>query len=380
MHDPRYEKLAGVLVGHSTEVQKGENVLIEAIDIPDEMVIALIREVRKRGGNPVVTLKHNQIQRELIKEGTDDNIALAGDYEAYRMKKMQAYIGVRGSWNITEMSDVPTDAMNRYETGWLKPVHFDIRVPKTKWVVLRWPTPSMAQQAGRSTEAFESFYFDVCTLDYAKMAEAMQPLIDRLAAAGRVRLTGPGTDLQFSTKDIPVIGCSGSHNIPDGECFTAPLRDSVEGTIRYNTPTLYHGVTFTDISLTFEKGRIVNATSSNTEKLNEILDTDEGARYIGEFAIGFNPHIHRPMLDILFDEKIAGSFHFTPGQAYEDADNGNRSSIHWDMVMIQTETFGGGEIHFDDELIRKDGLFVVDDLEPLNPHQLQGDTTLGGIT
>ncbi len=370
MHDPRYEKLAAVLTGHSTRIQKDENVLIEAIDIPDEMAIALIREIRARGANPVVTLKHNRIQRELIRTGSDSNIALAGDYEAYRMQKMDAYIGVRGSWNITEMSDVPTEAMNRFENSWLKPVHFDIRVPKTKWVVLRWPTPSMAQQAGRSTEAFESFYFDVCTLDYARMAQAMVPLIDRMSAADRIRLTGPGTDLQFSIGDIPVCGCSGSHNIPDGECFTAPVRDSVEGTICYNTPTLYHGVTFTDITLTFEKGRIINATSSDTVKLNEILDTDEGARYIGEFAIGFNPHIHRPMLDILFDEKIAGSFHFTPGQAYEDADNTNRSSVHWDMVMIQTPEFGGGEIHFDDEIIRKDGLFVVDDLKPLNPDQL----------
>jgi aminopeptidase len=229
----------------------------------------------------------------------------------------------------------------------------------------------MAQQAGRSTEAFESFYFDVCTLDYSKMAEAMQPLIQRMSSADRVRLAGPGTDLQFSTRDIPVIGCSGSRNIPDGECFTSPVRDSVEGTIHFNTPTLYQGVTFTDIELTFEKGQIVKGTANNTEKLNEILDTDEGARYIGEFAIGFNPYIQRPMLDILFDEKIAGSFHFTPGQAYEDADNGNRSTVHWDMVMIQTPEFGGGEIHFDDELIRKDGKFLLEDLDPLNPEQLK---------
>lgn len=370
MQDPRYEKLASVLVGYSTNVQNDENVLIEAIDIPNEMVIALIQEVRARGGNPLVTLKHNVIQRELIKGGSAENMSLAGDYEAYRMKQVQAYIGVRGSWNITEMSDVSTEAMNKYENGWLKPVHFDIRVPRTKWVVLRWPTSSMAQQAGRSTEAFESFYFDVCTLDYSKIAEAMQPLIDRMRSTDRVRIKGQDTDLSFSIKDIPVNGCSGEHNIPDGECFTAPVRDSVEGRICFNTPTLYHGVTFSAITLTFSGGRIVEATSSDTEKLNEILDTDDGARYIGEFAIGFNPKIHRPMLDILFDEKIAGSFHFTPGQAYETADNGNRSSVHWDMVMIQTPEFGGGEIHFDDELIRRDGMFVVDDLKPLNPDQM----------
>ena len=371
MNDPRYEKLAGILVEHSTQVQKEDNVLIEAIDIPDEMIIALIREVRNHDGNPVVTLKHNRIQRELIKEDTGGSITLAADYETYRMGKIDAYIGVRGSLNITELSDVSTKAINRYQTEWLKPVHFDIRVPRTKWVVLRWPTPSMAQQAGRSTEAFESFYFDVCTLDYSKMAEAMQPLIQLMSSTDRVRLTGPGTDLQFRTKDIPVIGCSGSHNIPDGECFTSPVRDSVEGMIHFNTPTLFQGVTFTDVELAFENGQIVKATANNTGKLNKILDTDEGARYIGEFAIGFNPYIQRPILDILFDEKIAGSFHLTPGQAYEDADNGNRSTVHWDMVMIQTPEFGGGEIHFDDELIRKDGRFLPEDLDPLNPEQLK---------
>lgn len=367
MPDPRYAKLAAVLVGHSTRIQPGDNVLIEAIDIPDDMVIALIREVREAGGHPAVTLKRNRIQRELIRGGTDESIALSGDSEAYRMRKVQAYIGLRGSWNVSEMSDVPTEAMNRYENGWLKPVHFDIRVPDTRWVVLRWPTSSMAQQAGRSTEAFEQFYFDVCTLDYGRMERDMQPLVERMTAADRVHITGPGTDLRFNVKDIPAVGCSGLRNIPDGECFTAPVRDSVEGTIRFSAPSLYHGTTFSDIALTFREGQIVEAVSSNTDKINEVLDTDEGARYIGEFAIGFNPHITRPMLDILFDEKIAGSFHFTPGQAYKEADNGNRSSVHWDMVAIQTPEFGGGEISFDDELIRKDGRFVVDDLLPLNP-------------
>ena len=162
----------------------------------------------------------------------------------------------------------------------------------------------------------------------------------------------------------------GDHNIPDGEVFSCPVRDSVEGVIQYNAPTVYQGVSFDDIRLEFEKGKIVNATSNNTKRLNEILDSDAGARYIGEFAIGFNPYITEPMRDILFDEKIAGSFHFTPGQAYEEADNGNKSQVHWDMVCIQRPEYGGGEIIFDGELIRKDGLFVKEELESLNPDAL----------
>ena len=370
MHDPRLDQLADVLVTHSTEIQPGEYVLIEGIDIPQEMVIALIRAVRKAGGIPVVELKQNRIQRELILEGEDAGLKLIGDYEVYRIKKVQAYIGIRGSHNISEMSDVPAAAIQRYQKYWIRPLN-DIRIPKTKWVVLRWPLPAMAQQAKMSTEAFEDYYFDVCTLDYSRMSHAMEPLKALMEATDEVHIRCQDTDLWFSIKDIPVIPCAGEKNIPDGECFTAPVCESVNGTIRFNTPTIYQGTTFTDIQLRFEAGKIVEATANNTQRLNDILDTDEGARYIGEFSIAFNPYITEPMLDILFDEKIAGSFHFTPGQAYEEADNGVRSAVHWDMVMIQTPEHGGGEIFFDGDLVRKDGRFVHPALEALNPENLK---------
>ncbi len=370
MHDPRLDQLANVLTTHSTKIQPDEVVLIEGIDIPQEMVIALIRAVRKAGGIPLVELKQNRIQREIILGGNEAGIKLSGEYETYRMKKVQAYIGIRGSHNITEMSDVPSEAIQRYQKCWVKPLNA-IRVPHTKWVVLRWPYPSMAQQAKMSTEAFEDYYFDVCTLDYSRMERAMQPLRSLMEETDDVHITGVGTDLRFSIKDIPVIPCAGEKNIPDGECFTAPVRESVNGKIRFNTPTIYQGTTFTDIQLHFENGKIVEATANNTQRLTDILDTDEGARYIGEFAIAFNPYIREPMLDILFDEKIAGSFHFTPGQAYEEADNGVSSAVHWDMVMIQTPEYGGGEMYFDGDLIRKEGRFIHTDLQPLNPENLK---------
>jgi len=371
MQDPRLKELADVLINHSTQLQPHETVLIEGFDMPEDMLIALIRKVGEVGGIPQVSIKNNCIQRELIQAGDVKTMQQIGNYEAYRMKKVQAYIGLRGSRNIAELSDVSSTAMENYENHWLKPVHFDIRVPKTKWVVLRWPTSSMAQQAQISTGAFEDFYFDVCTLDYNKMAKAVVPLQKRMEQTDQVHITGIDTDLSFSIKNIPVRPCTGEHNIPDGECFTAPVKDSVNGHIHFNVPTLNRGTSFSDIRLSFENGKITDATGSDTDKLNDILNTDEGARYIGEFAIGFNPYITSPMLDTLFDEKIAGSFHFTPGQAYEDADNSNRSAIHWDMVFIQTPEYGGGEIHFDNECIRKDGRFVVPDLEGLNPENLK---------
>ena len=370
MHDRRFDELADVLIGHSTRLQAGERILIETFDIPDEMVIALIRASRRAGGIPLVESKRNRIQRELIAAGQEEAMVAAGTVEKFRMEQVQAYVGLRGSANIAEMSDVPGESIELFERHWMKPVHFSIRVPETKWVVLRWPSPSMAQQARMSSEAFEDFYFDVCTLDYARMDRAQAPLVALMEKTDRVHITGPDTDLRFSIREIPVIPCAGDCNIPDGESFTAPVRDSVEGSIRFNTPTIYRGTAFEEVRLRFEQGRIVEAECNDTESLNEILDADAGARYIGEFAIGFNPHITRPMLDILFDEKIAGSFHFTPGQAYEEADNGNRSTVHWDMVMIQTPAYGGGEIYFDDVLVRRDGRFVLAELEGLNPENL----------
>ena len=371
MRDPRYDELSKVLTEHSTKIIPKDRVLIEAFDVPDEMVISLIRAIRERGGVPIVSIKHQPIMRELIHTGDPDTIEAAGNYESFRMKQIQAYIGLRGNPNVMEMSDVPSQAIQIFEQNWLKPVHFDIRVPKTRWVVLRWPTPSMAQQAGMSTDSFENFFFNVCNLDYSKMKNALIPLKERMDATNEVRLTGPGTDLRFSIKNIPTVGCSGDRNIPDGECFTAPVRDSVNGIIRFNTPTLYHGTMFTDVCLTFENGKIIDATGNNPEKLLEILETDKGARFVGEFAISFNPYITTPILDILFDEKITGAFHLTPGQAYKEADNGNRSAVHWDMVMIQTPEYGGGTIEFDGQVIRENGRFILPELDGLNPERLK---------
>ena len=257
--------------------------------------------------------------------------------------------------------------MQRYS----KPVHSEIRVPKTRWVVLRYPTPSMAQLAETSLEAFEDHYFNVCTLDYGKMSLAMDALVRRMEATDRVRIVGPGTDLSFSIKGMPAIKCDGKLNIPDGEVFSAPVRDSVNGVIQYNTPSLYQGNVFERTRLTFENGKIVAAESSDSVRSNQIFDTDEGARYVGEFAIGVNPYITKAIKDTLFDEKIAGSFHFTPGSCYDECPNGNKSAIHWDLVCIQTPEHGGGEMYFDDELIRRDGLFVTDDLKGLNPENLK---------
>jgi aminopeptidase len=371
MRDPRLQQFARNIIRYSVNLQQGENVLIDFIGIKDpELAKCFIEEVHAVGGHPFIEIRDPALTRKIQMNGTIDLYKEMAEIDLFRMKKMQAYIAVRGGDNITETSDVPDSQMKLYMREYLRPVS-DYRINHTKWCVMRYPSPSMAQLSNTSTEAFEDFYFQVCNLDYSKMAKAMDPLVSLMNNTDKVRLVSPGTDLTFSIKGIPAIKCSGLRNIPDGEVYTAPVKTSVNGVLAYNCSTIYSGTSFENIVLRFEHGKIVEATANNTKKLNEILDSDEGARYIGEFAIGVNPYIQTPMKDTLFDEKIDGSIHFTPGQAYEIADNTNRSSVHWDMVLIQRPEYGGGEIYFDDVLIRKDGRFVLKELECLNPENLK---------
>ncbi|MBQ8427499.1 MAG: aminopeptidase [Clostridia bacterium] len=371
MIDERVNKLANVLVNYSCSLGKGEKVLIEAKGIDYMLVNAIVKEVYKVGAYPFVEIYDNRVTRQLLLGETEELARLKAKYDGYRMAEMDAYIGIRGGENCNELSDVPEENMKVESEFYSHPVHHELRVKKTKWVVLRYPNQGMAQQAGMSTDAFEEFYFNVCNLDYSKMDRAMDALKKRLDSADKVRIVAKGTDLSFSIKGIGSKKCSGERNIPDGEIYTAPVKTSVNGTITYNAPSVENGFKFENVSLTFKDGKIIKATANDNEKVNAIFDTDEGARYVGEFAFGVNPYITRPMGDILFDEKISGSIHFTPGSCYDDCYNANVSAIHWDLVQIQTKEYGGGEIYLDGELIRKDGLFVTDDLLCLNPENLK---------
>ncbi|GAI01955.1 unnamed protein product [marine sediment metagenome] len=369
--DPRIEKLAKNLVNYSCKIQKGEKVLVECVGnsgIP--LSRALIKEIYKTGGVPYADLKDNSVIRELLKENTTEQLESLAKYELVRMKEMDAFIGIRASDNVSEMSDIAPEKMAAYMKYFVKAVNEE-RINNTKWVVIRYPNNSMAQLANTSVEAFEDFYFNVCNLDYGKMSKAMDILVKLMNKTDKVHITGRDTDLTFSIKDIPAVKCDGEFNIPDGEVFTAPVRNSVNGRLAYNCPAVYQGVAYENISLQFKNGKIIEATASDTERINKVFDTDEGARYIGEFSIGVNPYITRPMKDVLFDEKIMGSFHFTPGKCYKETSNGNDSAIHWDLVCIQTPEYGGGEIYFDDILIRKDGRFVTEELGGLNSENLK---------
>ncbi|MCI5593409.1 MAG: aminopeptidase [Eubacteriales bacterium] len=368
--DLRVKQLADVLVNYSCNVQKNEKVLINYEgECCKPLVKQLIKNIYARGGMPYVEMRDSSVTREILLGATEEQMDFLNEYQLMQMKGMDCYIAIRAGSNTSELSDVPSDKLNMYYRK-TQPV-LDYRVNETKWVVLRYPNESMAQLAGTSLESFEDFYFEVCTLDYAKMSKAMDSLVELMNRTDRVHIKGPGTDLTFSIKDIPAIKCAGEMNIPDGEVYTAPVRESMNGVISYNTPSEEQGFTYENIRFEIKDGKIIKAAANDNERINQLLDTDEGARYFGEFAIGVNPYILNPMKDTLFDEKIAGSFHLTPGMAYEDAPNGNDSAVHWDLVMIQRPEYGGGEIYFDDVLIRKDGLFTLPELMCLNPENLK---------
>ena len=361
MKDARLIRLADTLVNYSTAVKPGDKVLIET---KGNDTLALTREivsqVAKAGGLPFWYHNDEETERRWILGASEQQIKDFGKMHLKMMKDMTCYIAVRGSNNSYTLADVPAQRMGWYKKHFYKPVHLEQRVKRTRWVVLRYPNFAMAQLAETSRESFEDYYFNVCNVDYRKMSKAQDVLARVMNKTDRVHIKGPGTDLRFSIKSIPSVKCDGTRNIPDGEVYTAPVKNSINGEITYNVPSLYESTLFNDVHFVFKDGKIIHADcSGDNAKLNKILDTDPGARYIGEFSFGINPNINHPMKDTLFDEKIFGSIHLTPGQCYDEAPNGNQSAVHWDLVLIQTKAYGGGEIWLDGKLARKNGIFTL---------------------
>lgn len=371
MEEHEIKKLSEKILNHSVKLNPKEHILIEIIGEESKALgEELIKQAEEMGAYPHFNLIDKKVLREFLMNSSIKQIKKYGQNDLYRMKNMSAYVGINSQTEKSILEDVPNEKMELYNQYYMKPVHLEERVKNTKWCILRYPTKYMASKSNMSLKEFKEFYFKVCNLDYKNMSNRMDILKNMLSNTDKVHIVGEGTDLNFSVKGINAEKYDGTYNLPDGEVATAPIKESVNGYITYNTKTIYNGIEFENIRFEFKDGKIIKATSNKTKELNEILDTDEGARYIGEFAIGLNPYIKEPTGDTLFDEKIMGSFHFTPGQALEESDNGNKSAIHWDIVNIQTPEYGGGEIYFDDILIRKDGKFVLLDLAGLNPENL----------
>ena len=372
--DERITRLAENLIKNSVKLKKGEQIYIEAIGLSTmPLVQELVKAATKAGGVPFYYFNEQALQKAFIENASVAQMKAQAEIHKQLMSNSQAYIGVRGNDDLFKMSAVDPEKMNNYQKYYWNPVHSEIRVPQTKWCVLRYPNAAFAAMSKMALEDFEDFYFDACLVDYVKMGQAMKPLKKLMDKTKKVRIVAPGTEVEFSIAGIKSIICDGQMNIPDGEVYTAPVKDSINGVIQFNTDTTYMGTVFSNIRLVFKDGKIIEGHSMiNDDKCQKILNIDEGSRYMGEFALGVNPFVTQPMLDILFDEKISGSFHMAIGNSYEDeTNNGNKSAIHWDLVQMQDAEHGGGEIFFDEVLVRKNGRFVLPELIGLNPEKLK---------
>ncbi|MGG4095335.1 aminopeptidase [Paenibacillus lautus] len=371
MKDPRIVQLAKNLIQYSVKLQRGEKILIEVDGLEIPLAKELVRQSYLVGGVPFLLINNHELLREILIECTEDQLIAMASYDLNRVNDMQAYILIRAGENMSELSGVSPEKMAVYRKHYSQPIN-GRRYNNTKWCILRYPNHAMAQQANMSTEDFEDLYFNVCNLDYSKMDKAMDNLVELMEKTDKVRILGEETDLTFSIKGMPCIKDAGIMNLPDGEVYTMPVKDSVNGVITYNTPSLKEGFTYENIRFEIKDGVIIHATGNDSERINKLLNTDQGSRYFGEFGIGLNPYIEHVMKDTLFDEKVWGSFHFTPGCVpVSSPGNDNWSELHWDIVNIQRPEYGGGEIWFDDILIRKDGIFIPNTLKGLNPESLR---------
>lgn len=362
----KLKELASLIVNYSIRVEKDERVLITTQSLETrEFVSYLIEEIYKNGGVPCLKINDQILGARLAEKNNEGRIELLKKIQENEVELFDSFINIRYATNDYENKNVSGEMSKKLSQALLP--SSDVRVNQRKWVLLNYPSLLDSYKAKMTSTEFMEFALKVMTVNYKSMSELIKPLKKLMDKTDKVRIVSPGTDITFSIKGMGSIPCVGEMNIPDGELYSAPVKNSVNGTITYNTPSPYQGRVYNHVSLEFKDGKIISATcDDDNEKLNEIFNTDEGARYVGEFSLGFNPEILYPMGDILYDEKILGSIHFTPGQAYKDCYNGNDSGIHWDMVLIQRKDYGGGEIYFDDVLIRKDGMFVLEELKPLN--------------
>jgi aminopeptidase len=366
MNDSFMKQLARNVVHHSLQLSTGQRVLIDVVGQAEHMVEAMIEAVYEAEAQPFLEMIPIHHLKSLIAFCTQEQIARWSAISQDQMRGMDAYIGIRSDDNMFEMQDLPPDRYQQYVLGYLQPKQYAM-AGLGKWILLRNPTPAFAQMARMSQSVFMETYARACNMNYKAWAQRAQPLVDLLQRTDRVRIVSPNTDLSFSVQGMNAVICDGKYNLPDGEVFTAPIADSAHGVIAFNVPTSYMGLVFDQIQMTFHNGRVVEVKSPQKAWLEPFLHQDEGASQIGEFGIGLNPHIQAPMNNLLFDEKMHGSLHLALGQAYPMADNGNRSAMHWDFVLSQSDSLGGGELYLDEVLARKNGLFVLPELMALNP-------------
>lgn len=371
MIDPRLKRMVDNVINRSLEIKPNQVVLIESSKNCSAAIKYMVELIAKKGAIPLIYFTESEIKRAIVENGTQEQFELMAKHDIARLKDVDVYINMVDSENSYDMSDVSQEKRNIYQQYYFKPINFGVIVPEKRWITVDYPSISAAQRAAMSTEEYEKYFFSAVNIDYDKLSRAMAPLKELLDKANKVKIESPTTNLIFELGKYQAEICDGKINIPDGEVFIAPLKESVNGHIKFNVPSRYQGTVFNNIELLFKDGQVIKAKAdNNNEKLNQILDTDAGSRYVGEFAIGTNPNIKKPITNILFDEKILGSIHFALGHSHKLSDNGNESAIHWDIVKLLTKEHGGGKIYLDDTLLQENGVFIPEELQQLNHKRL----------
>lgn len=365
MTKEQLEYFAKLITNHSLSLKKGERVLIDIVGKPDEFIKVLVDYIYKAGAEPIIQYLPVSLLKSLIKGANSDQLEFLAKHQMDLLESVDAYLGIREEENSFEFEDLSEEVYQLYVNKYVKPVQMKA-LGLERWLLHKLPTAGMAQQAKLSTEALDQLFFDSINMNYEEFSKSVKPLADLLSVTDKVRIVSPGTDLEFSIKGIPNFICDGKFNLPDGEIFTAPIVDSVEGVITFNVPTSFLGKLYSDVKLEFSKGKLMKVSGNRKDDLVDLLSTDEGASRVGEFGIGLNPYIQQPTNHLCFDEKMAGSIHLAMGQCFYYASNGNESSIHIDFVLCQSKSLGGGELYFDGRLIRKDGMYVTSELKHLN--------------
>ena len=354
--DPRIREHAGIIVDHSASIEAGDRVVISVPPVAHDLAVALHEAVGERGAVPVYVNSDKRAERAYLRAADLDDIDTADHLEAL-YDASDAVIRVRADENATETSDVSPET-NARRSVVNQPVQE--AVLSKRWTLTQFPAPGNAQLAGMSTEAYEQFVYDAVDKDWDAQGEFQQEMVDLMDDASEVRIvSGKTTDLTMSVEGMTTVNDTGKHNLPGGEVFTAPVADSVEGEVLFDKPLIHQSREIEDVYLRFEGGEVVeHSAEANEELLTEVLNTDEGARRLGELGIGMNRDIDRFTYNMLFDEKMGDTVHLAVGRAYEECGGENESAVHVDMIVDMSED---SRIELDGEVVQRDGTFRFED-------------------
>jgi aminopeptidase len=367
MSDPRIEKLADMLVNYSVGIKPGDKTIIEGNEMARPLVIAIYKKVLQAGGFPFLLLSMAGMDEILYTTASDEQLQYVSDPLKLMVDTYDAHFYIQSDANTKRLTNVDPESIIKFRKGRHALMeHFYERAGRgeMRWVYTLYPTEGHAQDAEMSLDEYSDFVFKACMPDlndpvayWKRIAVAQEKIVDWLKGKKHVHVTGPETDLTLSIEGRPFISCASHINVPDGEIFCGPVEDSINGHVMFSYPAIYQGHEVTGVRLWFENGRVIKATAEKNEAyLLATLDTDEGSRSVGEFAIGTNDGIQKFTGEILFDEKIGGSFHMALGSSYPESGGVNKSAIHWDMIC---DLRNGGAIEVDGECLHKNGKFTL---------------------